>query len=407
MLRVNHLSGFGRIVPASGGGGPDPSPKTLTFCCGFECGQLTAHWADIGSVASFSTGTVRTGARSMRVNPSSADAFLRPLAGALTIATVSVIRFYVRFATLPNADTFIAWRGTGAGIIGVRFKQSDSKLYCGESNSSLNGASGIAVTTGVWYRIDLKADGTAGAKVVDAQVDGVALGQRTGTSASSPGTSWNIGSSATVSGDWFYDDVAISDTSADYPIGAGHVDHFVPVSDGAHSTGTAGNFIVGAAGANITDASTTSYQLIDEVPLDDATPDTDDYINLAANTGATANYVEHVIGPASGVSTPTLGPRGIEVIYAYAAASTGTGAHIFKINDNGTEDNVQSFNAAGSTSNRYARKHYTDPPSAASVWTTASGDGNFNNLRTRFGYSNDGNPDQYLTCVMVEAEFSD
>ncbi len=415
MLRVNHLAGFAkrRGVAGAGGGGVDPNPKTLSFACGFECGHAaaSAHWIlGGGTNPTFVTSTKRSGDRALRCNHTAQSG---TLGLNLTAGNTTVARFYIRFATLPNANTSLFYLNDTTGWrYGVGFQSSSSTLKAHYFNSSGGtftfGASGVTVTTGVWYRVDIKITYASLTKVIDVKVDGTDCTQAS-SNLTETAISGNprLGSSTSSTTDFYVDDFIYSTTSGDYPLGAGHVNHFVPVSDGTHSTGTAGNFKVGAAGANITDASTTSYQLIDDVPLDDVTPDTDDYINLAADTGATANYVEHVIGPAPGISTPTLGPRGVEVIYAYHAATTGTGAHILKINDNGTEDDVQSFNAAGSASIRYARKHYADPPSAASVWTTIAGAGNFNNLRSRFGFSNDGNPDQYLDCVMIEAEFSD
>jgi hypothetical protein len=414
---ISHFNGIVKAnvsaidgVTASFGGGSltDPNPKSLVHACGFECGQLGAegqHWVIATGTATISTSTVRSGDRSLRLNPSAAAINISSL---ISPPTIHVARFYIYFTTLPSADTqlYRIATATGPPSLGLGFHQSSGELRCSRGSNTFNSTgSGVSVTTGQWYRIDIKIDSTSGAKTCDASVNGSALGQVTGSDTEAP-AAIRICNSTTASGDWFYDDVIMSQTSGDYPLGAGHVHHFIPVSDGTHNTGAAGNFLTGAAGANITNATTTSYQLIDEVPLDDVTVDTNDYINLAG-TAPTTEYVEHVIGPASGISTPTVGPRGVEIIYGYASQSTGVGAHILKINDNGTEDTVNSFSGAGQTTNRYARKHYVDPPTAASAWTVASGNGNFNDLRTRFGYSTDGNPDQYLTCLMIEAEFSD
>jgi hypothetical protein len=376
------------------------------FCCGFECGQsgnIFQHW-QLGTGATFGTGTVRNGSRALRVNLAAQTSDTRWLGGNILVANLTVHRFYIRFATLPSADTFLFRVAPSVSTqVGVAFKASDSKIYAAHSNITF-GASGIAVTTGVWYRIDCKIDVTAGAKAGSVQVDGAACGSV--SAATGAGTNFtSFGSSIAVTGEWFIDDYIFSQTSADYPFGAGFVNHFVPTADGVHSTGAAGSFIKGAAGVNITGSTTDSYLLVDDTPLDDTTPDTNDYIAQTNDTGGGSLYVEHIFGPASGISVPTTAPRAVEVIVAYHQAATGGGNSTFKLNDQGTESTIVVLNAAGVTSTRYATKQYKDPPSGLGGWSLG-GPGNFNDIRHRFGYSSDAAPDQYFDCAMIEAEFA-
>jgi hypothetical protein len=390
-----------------------PAFNTLTpvFCCGFECGQLASggtfpHFTINGGTPTISTSTIRSAARSLRCNPNGITA--QSVKCNVTPATIQVYRFYVRFTTLPTQSTYITFvtEGGATDIFGVAFKTSDSKLYCATGSSPTFTATGVAVTTGTWYRIDVKIDSTFGAKKIDAQVDGAALsqGSTAGTGAASHiylGTGQTAG---VATADIFYDDFLMSNTAANYPLGAGHVDHFVPTADGTHSTGTAGSFIKGAAGVNITGSTTDSYLLVDDVPVDDITPDTNDYITQTNDTGGGALYVEHIFGPASGISTPTTPPRAVEVLVGYHTASAGTSNKVAKLNDQGTEDTILNSNTSNTQVN-YERKHYANPPTGLGGWSL-SGPGNFNDLRHRWGYSTDGNPDVAMDCVMVEAEFS-
>ncbi len=367
---------------------------TPVFACGAECGVFaaTAHWAqNSGTAATFSTATVRSGARSLRFNPTTNTSVINP------IVSGTVARFYVNFATLPSADTTIVAGGTSQ----VRFKQSDSKLYAYDSGGATFGASGIAVTTGVWYCIDMKAD--TGAGTLDLQVDGVAIAQK-----STPGnnsiTVWGI-SNGSATADLFMDDFVFSNTLADYPIGAGNVYHFIPTSDGTHNVAGAADFQRTLTGTDILNATTTAFQLIDDVPLESGA--SVDWINMIAPPNAT-DYVECIFGPASGISTPTVAPRAVEVIAGYHQAGTGTGNMEIRMNDNGTTNVLYTATTvAGVTSVAYARKHYATAPTGG-AWTVAAGAGNFNNLRVRFGSPAvvDVNPDQYLDCIMVEAEFA-
>lgn len=385
---------------------PPLNVYTPTFCCGWECGQLGTsgqHWA-LTSTGSISTSTKRNGSRSLRINPTATNGYVVSSGFPMT-STHYVVRFYINFATLPSADCYIfAARTITPQFFGLAFKQSDSKLYCATGLTPSFGATGVSVTTGQWYRIDFHFDSTSGARTVDAQVNGTALAQKT-SSATDGLSEWRLGILSTATADVFFDDFLGGNTAADYPFGSGYVNHFVPVSDGTHNVTSAGDFKVGAAGANITNATTDSWQLVDDTPLDDTTPDTNDYINMALDSGGGAEYVEHVFGPASGISTPSSAPRAVEAIIAYHGAAAAASNSTFKLNDNGTESTIFAFSGTASTSIRYARKHYKDPPSGLGGWSL-SGSGNFNNLRHRFGYSTDANPDQYFDCAMIEAEFT-
>lgn len=382
---------------------------TSTFACGFECGQIGSsggvgqHWSAVGTPPTFSTTTVRSGSRSLRINFTNSNA----MRAACVLGSVGshVGRVYIRFATLPTVDARVLELVNQDAIY---YKTSEGKLYLRRNSDGVEGASGVSVTTDVWYRIDWKRD-TSGS-TMDAQVDGVALGQLALTDTSNYAINLcavSISGGSLYDVDCFYDDLIISQTLADYPLGAGYVNHFVPTADGTHSVAGANDFERGDTGTDILNATTDAYLLVDDVPLDDTTPDTNDSIALVAPPSAN-DYVEVVFGPAPGISTPTAGPRAVEVICGIHQAGTGTGNMALRMNDNGALDDVYSATGvAGTTTLTYKRKHYADPPSAASAWTVVSGNGNFNNVRLQFGSpaAVDANPDQYLDCAMIEAEF--
>jgi hypothetical protein len=80
---------------------------TPIFTCGWECGVKSgqAHWTDnAGTTASFSTTTVRSGSRSLRVNPTAELLNVQSFGAGFTAAGRWVGRVYIRFATLPSAD---------------------------------------------------------------------------------------------------------------------------------------------------------------------------------------------------------------------------------------------------------------------------------------------------------------
>jgi hypothetical protein len=386
---------------------------TPVFCCGFECGIILTgilgqHWTATTGIASINTNAsfVRSGARSLRINGTGGGGN-----GALVYSVVSsqtlVFRFYVYYTTLPNIDTLVMVTGQGEARVGAVFKNSDSSIYAGDIIAGTFGATGVSVTTGVWYLIDVKVNSSANPWTVDVRVNGTACGQSTRAAVSQTMTELTTGgrTGVAITCDYYIDDVLASHTAADYPLGAGYVNHFVPTSDGTHNVAGAADFRRGDTTTDITNSTTDAYLLVDEVPLDDSTPDTDDHIRIVAPNAVT-DYVECVYGPAPGISTPTVAPRTVEVMLGVFAAGAQPSDEIFKLNDNGTVDNVyDGTGVAGITSGRYKRKNYALAPTGG-AWTVVSGAGNFNNIRFRYGYATDANPDKSLMCTMIEAEFA-
>jgi hypothetical protein len=289
----------------------------------------------------------------------------------------------------------------------IAFKQSDGKIYAAVATTL--GASGVAVTTGTWYRLDFDFNFTTSTNVCDVQVDGAACGQASATGLGAGQNQFLIGvvGSGTRTADAFFDDIVLSVTAADYPIGAGYVNHFVPTADGTHNIAGTGDFQRTLTGTDILNATTTAYQLIDDVPMEASAVD---WQNMVAPPNAT-DYVECIFGPAPTIATPTVGPRAVEVIGGINQAGTGNGNMEIRINDNGTTDAMYSATGVAGVAVAsgvvFKRKHYATAIAGGGAWGVAAGNGNFNNLRVRFGSpaAVDANPDQYLVSMMIEAEF--
>lgn len=388
---------------------------TPIFCCGFECGVFgTAHWSNAGSTTAPTYNTnssfIRSGARSIRHNPSASTCFAFT---SLTITSVFMVgRIYVYFSSLPIGDCPIIGLDNAAPFLAILFKSSDGKLYPGSQNSGVLtfGSQGFVVTTGVWYLIDFKSNSQNNPHLLDVQINGTTLTQYSLATAGRSYTQILLGnSSINASYDLYFDDFILSNTLADYPIGAGYVNHFTPISDGTHNVAGTGDFQRTVTGTDILNATTTAFQLVDDVPLESGAISlgTQDFINMVAPPNAT-DYVECIFGPAAGINTPTVAPRTVEIIAAIAQAGTGNGNMEISLNDNGTTGVIYTATGvAGVTTIAFKRAHFLDPPSAATQWTL-SGNGNFNNLRFRFGSpaAVDANPDQYLVSIMAEAEFA-
>lgn len=386
---------------------------TPVFCCGFECGVTGSHWT-LGTGASFSTGTVRSGVRALRLNASASASSVASVAANFPLTgNKLVVRFYLHFTTLPTTAlrilNIVNVGGTSGTTrqVGILFDSTVNKIFPMITGSAATGSVGASVTTGQWYRIDWKIDMSANPWVQALSVDGVedavtiSLAADTFT-ANAQVVFGHVSTTSTF--DIFYDDFLASQTTADYPLGAGYVNHFIPTADGTHNIAGTADFQRTLTGTDILNATTTAFQLVDDVPLESGA--SVDWINMLAPPNAT-DYVECVFGPASGISTPSVAPRAVEVIAGIHQAATGTGNMEIRLNDNGTTNAMYSATGvAGVTSVAYKRKHYATPPTGG-AWTVAAGDGNFNNLKVRFGSpaTLDVNPDQYFDCIMLEAEF--
>lgn len=376
---------------------------TPVLACGFEEGVFGPHWTAGALTPTFITTSPLSGLRSLRCNPSSQSncnaTSVQSFGAGLIIA-----RFRVRFDVLPDVSVQIFHLAGNTGT-GVRFHVSGVILTT--CNGFSGGGPGVPVVTGVVYAFDVKIDRRANPWTVDVQVNGVPCAQS--TSADAADTSAQqlvIGMQAgipSVTSDVIFDDILISTTEADYPIGPGFIHPFVPTADGTHNIAGAADFQRGNSGTDILNATTTAFQLIDDIPMPSGTVDEADNIRAVAPPNAT-DYPECVFGPAAGIPTPTVAPRGVEVVLAHHQIATQVGQSIVELNDNGTIDTIFDTGAsAGVVTYRYARKHYAAGPAGAWV-IGGGGNGDFTDLRVRFR-APDAAPDQCLDAVMVEAAF--
>lgn len=168
-----------------------------------------------------STTVARTGAGSIRINPTAAVGYWhKNAAGALT--KVVVYRVWARFDTKPAADMLRllgVFKG-GVGEMGVGYKQSSNQFGVFDGSATIANAGGPTVTTGQWYRLDCRVDATANPWKTDVQIDGTALTQTTQAVASSTfaDPTYHLGTdSEALTFDLFFDDLSVSHTAADYP----------------------------------------------------------------------------------------------------------------------------------------------------------------------------------------------
>jgi hypothetical protein len=371
--------------------------------CGCECGVSNSrHWDFGGSgLWSFSTTTVRSGLRSLRYNPSNSNATITfgsdSLNFSLTSSTSKTRRDYVRFTTLPNADCIIGWYDYSGSSAGWGFKVSDSKIYAAVEIAGVItfGSTGVSVTTGTWYRIDVKTVGSVVTGTADVRVNGVACGQATGAFAADSADFPHLGSNGVnITADIFFDDFSFSQTAGDYPLSDGYIKSYIPNADGAHNVAGANDFERSGTGTDITNATTDANVLVAKRPLPSAAGT---YINGVAPPNAT-DYVEWQYED----SSEPAAPIGVEIIVVmHTAGGSGSCNATVTLREHAGATSAQAMNLNNNaTALQYSGQYFATVPGTADAWTTTK----FNALRSRFLVS-DASPDPFVDAAMLEVEF--
>lgn len=203
---------------------------TVNGILGFEANSVTIDGgSSIVGTASYDTGTVRTGARSLRCNPASGAT------GRLTYNAISngrFVHFAIRVATLPSANRAMIGAAFAGGIhLELR---SDGKISVFQ-NTTLIGTSTTALSTGTWYWIGFRT--LTGTSVSFLQIDGLdeVTGTVTVTTMANVGVGFCASEASAV--DAYFDDVIVNDTGF---IEASNVGLLLPISDNARSAGWVG-----------------------------------------------------------------------------------------------------------------------------------------------------------------------
>lgn len=363
---------------------------TLVYIQGFEHGVWSSNGAGIinsivGAGSSIDSITKRTGNYSLKVLPAGVAQQL--IFNMPASNTIMVGRFYVYFQTMPSDDTIIAWTTPNAGTtLWIMYNAGTGNLGVSNGGESVDFG---AVTTGTWYRVDFRADCSANPHTIVAKLDG---GTEQTTNKAQAASTWKFfifGCGIEVTGEWYFDDMVLSCTSGDYPIGAGAVECLLPGSDGTHNAGT--NTMERQDGADI-GGTVTAYNLINTVPMGG----TVSYIRQATN--GTANYAE--INFADTAQTTIQGGMAV-LAYRAASATADNGACII-IDEDTTQTTVwgspTSLADYSESSTFYKSAALPNP---AGGWDATA----VNALKTRLGYSGDTNPNPWWLDMIVEIAY--
>ncbi len=361
-------------------GGASCATRSPILITGFEAGAVSS---DGGGLFSSISGTdlvsdatvVRSGGRSLRIaDPSnSRDYVTLPAAGAAIVA-----RVYLRLDTLPAKDVteLMVLDAARGNDLRLGYQASTQRLILRFANR----APAVADTTiapRTWVRVDLRLTANENPRTATWQLDGVTQPDISATGGGTTVRYLRLGSN--VKRDTYtanYDDVMISATPADYPIGEGAVLPLRP--DGMGTSDTPDSFHQDDGSA--VDADT--YRRLDDDPTDGLA----DYV--AQDVAGASSYLELTLA-----DTTEKCIVGVSGLVAYHAAAAGRDQGATRLVDGGTERIVYSGDMSET---RLFYRSAMVPPTGA--WTKAA----VNALVARIGYSTDIKPVPYWDALLVE-----
>ena len=246
---------------------------------GFATGNSTNKYFDrtvgtLGTNLSVSSSAARTGTYGLRLSPSAATVHAgfqnSGNGGILGSSGTLVGSFYFRFPTLPSADfnIFIDIGTAGGNDVFIKYLNSTGGLQ-GVFGSATQ--LGPIISANTWYRVDFRAVHNANPHTLDWKIDGVDQTQVSLAVASENIFIAGFGlDNANATGTLDIDDVVLSLTSGDYPLGDNKVVLLLPDTGGTTTeigTANATSRMVTNSALDATHNSANILAAISEVPL--------------------------------------------------------------------------------------------------------------------------------------------
>jgi len=363
---------------------------------GWELQSVTAgvEWDTITGSPTINTTIKRSGAASMRANPSSASWYVEHDCAAST--TKKFVRVYVYIATAPSALTDILALGTSGDAYHARIQLATNRTLELWHNTAKVGSSSSALSLNTWYRVELTYDDSIADNTVWGYLDGTQFATGTGSNAGGNGRV-RIGVITSTTADLYFDDFGFNNSTgtpqSNLP-GAGSIAHLRPNATGDSQT----------AGITLT-GDTPGWKCIDDVTPDDNTT----YIGFAATTDTVDVNLDSSATVGIGSGDPiTLVAMGWRFSATTAAACNVNGR--VRSASAGTTATSGAINVAVTAWNThddglvkvYNLVSYTDPTTAA-AWTP-TGTNSLDNAQIGFT-SSDATPDPLITAAWLLVEY--
>jgi hypothetical protein len=289
---INGITTSTTITSVGGGSGSCPADAKPMWLSGFESGQLSTNNGGFYIISSSTYGVidtvtspVRTGSYAMRIHPilNAADyAQVQPPLGSSQLGPNYVLHFALRFDVLPTQDAVMLEIRSGCGPCGTypqmflwyhaatgKWAVSMGSTATGLYQKYQDGAAGPVA--GQWNTFDIRWNAGASPptpRAIDWQVDGTAQTTLSfldaAATAASGGPAFgqdDLYTNAQYTA--YYDDVVISSTAADYPLGDVRITPLKPNAIHADPLGYLTNF----QDDDSTAVDAASYTRVDETPL--------------------------------------------------------------------------------------------------------------------------------------------
>lgn len=243
------------------------------FFSGFENAAVNSansgkeSWISNTSDLSADTTIVRSGTYSMKANGNGGGFVYKQFVSSAGNGPY-YFRFYLRVTSAPNVRNGIASVNNAGSTSELQIYLNTNRTieFCQDGSTPIGSASGT-LNTNQWYRVEIEADATggAGAGIAKWYLDGTLMGSLTNHTYAGGMARLLLGmamfSESLTSGTWYFDDVAINDSSGSFENGLpgpGSIEALRPNANGDNN-----DFLDGTNSSN--------YAEIDEVTADDAT----------------------------------------------------------------------------------------------------------------------------------------
>lgn len=396
--------------------------RATEFCEGFEFGATIVGnnpnkpiETSAGTISIQST-TKRSGSYALKVAPANGTATYADFEYQGPVSSDNIGRFYIRFATLPDADCwlFVLFQRSGGVVThGFAYNASTGKIRPGVHDQAATpdveefGSDGsISVSTGVWYRIDFKQTKASNVFTIDWQmaVEGASGTAETqfvsGTRSASTGASMvEFGDfyNTTPDGEFYFDDVVVlagagATNWPTYPIGDGRVVRLKPSSDGTHVN--SGDFTDDAA--NSPPASV--YDRIDDDPVTDSTAGD----HIYQDTIGATSYLEVNLGDTPSDWASGDYAHGASIMLGVSQPSTGV-THFDTVLRDTVNSWSDTYGGGGSAyTGKFWEKSVYDPylsseaNNSKAVWDA---------MVVRLGYADDVTPNFLVHDLVLQVAY--
>jgi len=360
---------------------------TPVFACGFEC-QSVAHWGANAYVTVQNT-YARNSGYALRLTTSGQTGYLERIFDATSQVVVFRAYVYLLTAASEAAPLFHVYATSGYDAY-VMYDLAQQKFSVG--NGTTHTLSTELAYTGQWYRFDVKVDGRNNPVLIDWAIDGTDQTQHSVVNAATTYGRLRIcHAGGATSHDTVFDDVVVSQTLDDYPLGAGEiVGYRVTTTSGTHNQ-TTGD-LQNEASSNVSDADSSGGK------VNEAAPDTTSYVKQVVARSTT--YWEGIYD----TSGATQAPRSVEQVVATRAVSAGANDQKAQLYDGSSAADAYALTSTPNTSLTVHRKMWAAAPSTG-AWTL--GKLQAARIRWGFGTTNTATYPPAISYTTLEADYSD